>query len=95
MLLKPIAYLETPYSDPDPAIRKFRERAATQMAFDLLKQNVADELGNVFLSLLLLSDKIGVVLIGICLQKVEKIKEKYPISLSKGKAIKYTELQNS
>ncbi|HEV2523635.1 MAG TPA: DUF1937 family protein [Gammaproteobacteria bacterium] len=243
MSLKPIAYLGTPYSDPDPAIRKFRERAVTQMAFDLLKQNihvyspithnmpidrlgifgdyqtwldfdhgmlsrcnkllvlklpgwetskglaaeiafakiiglpieeiepephflnkisaadrvmdrvthllnninlfveerdwdqfhnpknlamslqiesaevaehflwlteaqshqltpiqkqnVADELGDVYLNLLLLSEKIGVDLIAACLKKIEKIKQKYPIAVSKGNAIKYTELQRS
>jgi len=59
------------------------------------KQNVADELGDVFLTLLSLSDKIGVDLIAACLQKIEKIKQKYPVALSKGKAIKYTEFQTS
>ncbi len=33
-----IAYLGSPYSDVCPKIRRFRERAVTQMAYDLMKQ---------------------------------------------------------
>jgi len=38
-----------------------------------------------YLNLLLLSEKIGVDLIAACLQKIEKIKQKYPVALSKRK----------
>ncbi len=63
----------------------------SQALTPIQKQNVADELGDVFLSLLLLSDKLGVDLITASSQKIEKIKQKYPVALAKGKATKYTE----
>lgn len=40
------------------------------------KENVADELGDVFLNLLLLSEKLDVDLPEACLKKLEKIKKK-------------------
>lgn len=57
------------------------------------KQEVADELADVFINLLLLSDKFGIDLWNASFQKIEKIKQKYPVALSKGKATKYTVLQ--
>lgn len=56
------------------------------------KQNVANELGGVFMTLLLLSDKLGVNLLDAASQKLENIKQKHPVVLSKNKAIKQTEL---
>lgn len=54
------------------------------------KQEVAEELGDVFINLILLSDKLGIDLLTATRDKIEKIKQKYPADLSKGKAIKYT-----
>lgn len=51
---------------------------------------MADELGDVFTNLLQISDKLGVDLWSACFNKIEKNKQKYPVDLAKGKAIKYT-----
>ena len=53
------------------------------------KQEVADELADVFINLLQLSDKFGIDLWDAGFKKIEKIKKKYPVALSKGKATKY------
>jgi len=54
------------------------------------KNDVADELGDVFTNLLQISDKLGIDLWSACFNKIEKNKQKYPVDLAKGKAIKYT-----
>jgi len=54
------------------------------------KQEVSAELGDVLISLVQLSDTLGIDLINATMQKIESIKNKYPSGLSKGKAIKYT-----
>ena len=54
------------------------------------KQEVADEIGDVLISLVQLSDKLGVDLFSSAMRKIEKIKKKYPAHLAKGKAFKYT-----
>lgn len=37
---KPVAYLSSPYSDPDLKVRQYRQRAATQMTSDLAAKGV-------------------------------------------------------
>lgn len=56
------------------------------------KEALCDELGDVMMTLLLLSKKLGVDLIECTLNKIERTKLKYPVHLAKGKSIKYTDL---
>jgi len=45
------------------------------------KQEVADELADVFINLAHLSDKLGIDLFAVTHQKIEKIKQRYPIKI--------------
>ncbi len=54
------------------------------------KQEVSEELGDVFINLVQLSDKLGIDLFAAAVQKIAKIKVKYPAALTRGKALKYT-----
>ncbi|VVB54138.1 MazG-like family protein [uncultured archaeon] len=56
------------------------------------KQEVADEMGDVFHALLLLSHECGIDLKKAFQEKLIKTGRKYPIEKSYGKASKYTEL---
>jgi NTP pyrophosphatase (non-canonical NTP hydrolase) len=56
------------------------------------KEEIADEISDVFAYLLLLSDVIGINLENAFIKKLDKNKQKYPIEKAKGKAIKYNEL---
>ena len=47
------------------------------------KQDVADELGDVLINVVHLSDKLGIDVIASAAQKIEKIKVKYPVGTSK------------
>ena len=53
---------------------------------------VSQELADVFLYLLQLSDKLGVDLIDAARRKIQVNGAKYPVALSKGRSSKYTEL---
>jgi len=52
------------------------------------KQEIADELGDVLINLVHISNSLGIDLIPAAFQKLEKIKNKYPVELVKGKAYK-------
>lgn len=65
------------------------EPESYQLSFQK-KQEVSEELGDVFINLVQLSDKLGIDLIDAAVQKIAKIKVKYPAALSRGKALKYT-----
>lgn len=54
---------------------------------------VQEELGDVMIYLLNLSDKLGINLLEATEQKLEKNKIKYPVSKAKGNAKKYTEYE--
>ena len=56
------------------------------------RQAVEDEMGDVLFVLLMISQKTGIDLEQAFLQKIEKVKAKYPIEKCKGKNLKYTEL---
>ena len=56
------------------------------------RQDVADELADVFHSLLLLASDLQIPLDAALLQKLRKDAEKYPVSKSRGKNLKYNEL---
>ena len=51
---------------------------------------VADEIGDVLKTLLNLAHKLGIDPLEATAQKLEKLKQKYPVSACRGKALKYT-----
>ena len=51
-----------------------------------------DELGDVFLYLILLSSKFKINLIEVAKNKIEKNEQKYPVEKARGSAKKYTDL---
>ena len=56
------------------------------------KAKVEEELADVFLCAIMLADKYGINIKDICLKKIEKNAQKYPVEKAKGKATKYNEL---
>ena len=56
------------------------------------KAKVEEELADVFLCAIMLADKYGIDIKDICLKKIEKNAQKYPVDKAKGKATKYNEL---
>ena len=56
------------------------------------KAKVEEELADVFLCAIMLADKYGIDIKDICLKKIEKNAQKYPVEKAKGKATKYNEL---
>ena len=58
------------------------------------REEVADEMADIFAYLLSLSDVTGIDLGEALVNKLEKNKEKYPIEKAKGMAKKYTKLQD-
>ena len=53
---------------------------------------VEEELADVFLCAIMLADKYGMDIKEICLKKIKKNAQKYPVEKAKGKATKYDEL---
>lgn len=56
------------------------------------REELAEELADVFIYLLHISDKAGVNIIKAANKKLAKSAKKYPVKKSKGKHSKYTEL---
>ena len=56
------------------------------------RTKVEEELADVFLCAIMLADKYGLDVKDICLKKIERNAQKYPVEKAKGKAIKYDEL---
>ena len=56
------------------------------------RNKVEEELADVFLCAIMLADKYNIDIRDICLRKIEKNAEKYPVEKAKGKATKYNEL---
>ncbi len=54
---------------------------------------VAQEIADVFMTLLHLSHSLGIDPVEASFEKLEAMAEKYPVSKSRGKALKYTEYQ--
>ena len=59
---------------------------------DYNKEEVCDELADVFSYCIMLADKLGVNPKEIILKKLEKTKKKYPVEKAKGKSTKYNKL---
>lgn len=53
---------------------------------------IKEELADVFNYALILADKYGLDIEDICLEKIKRNAEKYPVEKSKGKSNKYTEI---
>lgn len=53
---------------------------------------IKEELADVFLYSFLMADKCGLDVEQICMDKIKKNNEKYPVAKSRGKNLKYTEL---
>ena len=56
------------------------------------RTKVEEELADVFLCAIMLADKYGIDIKDICLKKIERNAQKYPVEKAKGKATKYDEL---
>jgi NTP pyrophosphatase (non-canonical NTP hydrolase) len=67
-----------------------------QESADLLsskkRQDIEEEVGDVFLSLLMICNKTNINLKDAFLKKMVKIEKKYPVEKCKGRNVKYTEL---
>ena len=59
---------------------------------DYNKEEVCDELADVFSYCIMMADKLGVNPKEIILKKLEKTKKKYPVEKAKGKSTKYNKL---
>ena len=53
---------------------------------------IKEELADVFLYLIQISDKLGIDILECATKKIDLNAQKYPVSLSKGKATKYNKL---
>jgi len=56
------------------------------------RAKVEEELADVFLCAIMLADKYGIDIKDVCLKKIERNAQKYPVEKAKGKATKYNEL---
>ena len=56
------------------------------------RTKVEEELADVFLCAIMLADKYDIDIKDICLKKIERNAQKYPVEKAKGKATKYDEL---
>ena len=66
------------------------EKESFELNADKLEK-VKDEIGDIFIYLLRLADKLEIDPLEAANQKLEKNKEKYPVYLVKGKSNKYTD----
>jgi NTP pyrophosphatase (non-canonical NTP hydrolase) len=57
------------------------------------RAEIAKELADIFIYLLLLSNDLGIDLLETAFRKVEENRRKYPVGLAKGSARKYTQLR--
>ena len=56
------------------------------------REEIADELGDVIIYLLQISDKLKLDIVKAGINKLKKAAKKYPVKKSKGRHTKYTEL---
>lgn len=74
-------------------LEKFQwSRRAKQEYIEEHKEEVADELADVFIYLLTLAHDLEIDVNEAVEQKLGKMRQKYPIQKAKGRDIKYTEL---
>lgn len=77
-------------------LERFRFKPDADVAADLEtgkgREALADEMGDVLYFLLMLSHNTGIDLAAALESKLLKNEQKYPVDLSRGKNVKYTEL---
>ena len=56
------------------------------------RTKIEEELADVFLCAIMLADKYDINIKDICLKKIERNAQKYPVEKAKGKSTKYDEL---
>jgi NTP pyrophosphatase (non-canonical NTP hydrolase) len=56
----------------------------------VLKEKISDEVGDIFLTLVYLCDKLGIDIFQATFDKIEKIKKKYPVEQFKGRDTKFS-----
>jgi dCTP diphosphatase len=74
------------------ALMQWKTGAQLTAALAARRDDVQDELADVFHSLLLLANDFQISLDAALLQKLQKDAAKYPVSKSRGKNLKYDEL---
>lgn len=72
---------------------RFKTEEQSHSIDEKTKQEVRDEIGDVFKCIVYLAHKLGIDPVEAAHQKLEKMEKKYPADLCKGKAVKYTEYQ--
>jgi NTP pyrophosphatase (non-canonical NTP hydrolase) len=65
--------------------------AQSQVIDDTRLQEIKDEIGDVLIYLIRLSDKLNIDLLQAAYDKLEKNNKKYPTDMVRGKALKYNE----
>lgn len=67
------------------------EQESYLMADEERLGEVKDEIADVFLYLMMLSNKLSVDVVSVAMEKIDKNEIRYPVNLSKGKATKYSD----
>jgi len=60
---------------------------------DEVKSQVAEEIADILLYLLRLSDRLNIDIVEAAKQKIKKNEQKYPLELSRGNHLKYSKLK--
>jgi len=68
------------------------EEEAQKLVNSEKREMITDEIGDVFMTLIMICEKIDIDLEQALLNKMRKIEKKYPVEKSKGNNLKYTEL---
>ncbi len=74
-------------------LMQWQQGAALEAAVKKKRGEIADELGDVLHSILLLAAELDIDLADAFVAKLKKAEKKYPVEKAKGRAVKYTELQ--
>jgi dCTP diphosphatase len=69
--------------------RWLSEEASSSLP-DAQREEVGEEIGDVFMTLLLLADRLGLDVVDVTRKKLCKVAERYPADQSRGKCHKYT-----
>ena len=74
-------------------LMQWQQGAALEAAVKQKRGEIADELGDVLHSILLLAAELEIDLGRAFVEKLHKAEKKYPVEKAKGRAVKYTELE--
>lgn len=73
-------------------IFQWNELSKSEIKKKEIKKRISDEVADIMLYLIKFADIAKIDIENSCLEKIEKNKKKYPISLSKGVSTKYNKL---